>query len=98
MRKGAPPGAPFQFPDRSITAKQWSHPVLYNPGPSPPQESDKPSSLFDWRQYLAIHPAAELFPLMKDMDPAGFKDHVEDIRAHGIIEPIVGWGSNEGVS
>jgi hypothetical protein len=34
---------------------------------------------------------------MKDMDPAGFRDLVEDICAHGLAEPIVGWASNEGV-
>jgi hypothetical protein len=54
--------------------------------------------LFNWRTHLPVHPAAELFPLMKDMDPAGFKGLVEDIRVHGLIEPIVGWVSNEGVS
>jgi hypothetical protein len=52
---------------------------------------------FNWRALLSVHPAAEFFPLMKNMDPAGFKGHVEDIRVHGLVERIVGWASNEGV-
>ena len=53
---------------------------------------------FDWRAYLAVHPAAEFFPLMKEKDPEGFNALVENIRVHGLIEKIVGWSSNEGVS
>jgi hypothetical protein len=53
---------------------------------------------FDWRKHLPVHPAAEFFPLLKDTDPSGFKGLVEDIRVRGLIEPIVGWSSSEGVS
>jgi hypothetical protein len=55
-------------------------------------------SLFDWRKYLRIHPAAELFPLMKEKDIEGFNALVENIRVHGLAEKIVGWSSSEGVS
>jgi hypothetical protein len=58
-----------------------------------PAVNDAP--LFDWRAHLRVHPAAELFPLMKDMDPAGFESLVENIRAHGLVELIVGWASKE---
>jgi hypothetical protein len=33
------------------------------------------SEVFNWRAYLPIHPAAELFPLMKEVDPKGFNAH-----------------------
>jgi hypothetical protein len=56
------------------------------------------SEVFNWRAYLPIHPAAELFPLMKEVDPKGFNALVENIRVRGLVEPIAGWVSNEGVS
>jgi hypothetical protein len=40
---------------------------------------------------LRVHPAAELFPLMADTDPAALKELAEDIKAHGLRAPIVGW-------
>jgi hypothetical protein len=50
-------------------------------------------ALFDWRKYLRAHPAAELFPLMKDTDPAGFENLVSDIRENGLCEPIALFGA-----
>ena len=44
-----------------------------------------------WRALLAVHPAAELFPLMADTDPAGLKELAENIKANGLIDPIVIW-------
>lgn len=46
---------------------------------------------FDWRSILPVHPAAELFPLMKETDPAGFKGLVEDIRVQGLSTPLAMW-------
>jgi hypothetical protein len=38
-----------------------------------PSDSERQEcAIFDWRAHLKIHPAAELFPLMKDKDPDGF--------------------------
>jgi ParB-like chromosome segregation protein Spo0J len=46
---------------------------------------------FNWRAHLHIHPAAELFPLMAEVDPAALKELAEDIKVRGLVEPIVGW-------
>jgi hypothetical protein len=46
---------------------------------------------FDWRAHLPVHPAAALYPLMAEADPAAFKDLVEDIKTNGLIEPLVFW-------
>ena len=35
----------------------------------------------NWRDHLAVHPAAELFPLLSETDPAALKELAEDIRA-----------------
>jgi hypothetical protein len=37
---------------------------------------------------LAFHPAADIFPLMRDADPEGFKKLVFDIKEHGVQAPI----------
>jgi hypothetical protein len=50
-------------------------------------------SLFNWRAHLPVHPAAELFPLMKDTDPAGFKELVSDIEVNGLRTPIILFGA-----
>jgi ParB-like nuclease domain len=42
----------------------------------------------NWREVLRVHPAAELFPLMKETDPEGFRELVEDIKQHGLRQPI----------
>jgi ParB-like nuclease domain len=52
--------------------------------------------ILDWRAHLKTHPAAELFPLMKDKDPAGFEELVSDIRKNGLQSPIVVWRKREG--
>ena len=41
----------------------------------------------NWRDHLAVHPAAELFPLLSETDPAALKELAEDIRQHGQREP-----------
>jgi ParB-like nuclease domain len=43
---------------------------------------------FDWRKYLAVHPAANLLPLMSE---AEIKELAEDIKANGLRAPIVIW-------
>jgi hypothetical protein len=51
---------------------------------------------FNWRVHLRVHPAAELFPLMKDTDPAGLEELASDIEKNGLRAPLVGWASSEG--
>jgi hypothetical protein len=41
-----------------------------------------------WRDVLPIHPAAETFPLMRDIAPDDFRALVEDVRKHGLRRPI----------
>jgi hypothetical protein len=41
----------------------------------------------NWRDHLKVHPAADLFPLLSETDPAALKDLAEDIRQHGQREP-----------
>jgi ParB-like nuclease domain len=38
-----------------------------------------------WRDHLVVHPAAELFPLMAE---AELKELADDIKQHGVLEPI----------
>jgi hypothetical protein len=40
-----------------------------------------------WRDHLDVHPAAELFPLLSETDPAALKELAEDIKQHGQREP-----------
>jgi hypothetical protein len=41
-----------------------------------------------WRDILPVHPAADLFPLMKDTDPAGLKALGQDIKKNGLTSPL----------
>jgi DNA-binding Lrp family transcriptional regulator len=41
---------------------------------------------FNWREHLAIHPAAELFPLMSGTE---LKELAADIAKNGVIEPLI---------
>ena len=50
-------------------------------------QKDKPAK--SWHDVLTVHPAAEMFPLMSEYDPAGFKELVEDIKKNGLQVPIV---------
>jgi ParB-like chromosome segregation protein Spo0J len=45
-----------------------------------------PQASFDWRQHLAVHPAAELFP---EMDEAQLRELAADIKRNGLREPPV---------
>jgi hypothetical protein len=42
----------------------------------------------NWRDYLPIHPAAELFPRMTD---AELDEIAKDIKKRGLQQPIVLW-------
>jgi hypothetical protein len=52
----------------------------------------KPPKL-SWRDRLAIHPAAELFPLMSADE---LKELADDIKAHGLKQRIVFWAAESG--
>jgi hypothetical protein len=47
---------------------------------------------FNWRAHLAVHPAAELFPLMSEIE---LKELAENIEANGLIDPIVLWTKDD---
>jgi hypothetical protein len=54
------------------------------------------SPTFNWRAHLRAHPAAELYPLLAKTDSTAFKELVDDIKANGLIEPLVFWSDNNG--
>jgi hypothetical protein len=49
---------------------------------------------FNWRDHLQVHPAADLFPLMSETDPAALKEMAEDIRRNGLQTAIVLWAAS----
>jgi ParB-like chromosome segregation protein Spo0J len=51
------------------------------------QQSPSRPQAFNWRDHLKVRPAADLFPLMSETDPAALKELAEDIRQHGQREP-----------
>jgi hypothetical protein len=42
-----------------------------------------------WRDVLPVHPAAKMFPLMSETDPAALKELGEDIKRNGLQVPIL---------
>jgi ParB-like chromosome segregation protein Spo0J len=42
-----------------------------------------------WREIIAVHAAAEMFPPMFQYDPEGFRALIEDVRKNGVREPVV---------
>ena len=47
---------------------------------------------FNWRSYLKVHPAADLFPLMSADE---LRELREDIEKHGLMSPIVLWSDDD---
>lgn len=60
-------------------------------GQAAPTPSVNDAPPLNWRALLKVHPAAECFPLLSATDPAAFEALVEDIRANGLVEPILIW-------
>jgi hypothetical protein len=54
-----------------------------------------PQAPQSWRDSITVHPAAELFPLMKETDPVGLAELAADIKKNGIISPIALWQADE---
>ena len=48
-----------------------------------------------WRDDLAIHPAADLFPLLSETDAAALKALGRDIKKNGLRLPIVQWSDGK---
>jgi hypothetical protein len=51
-----------------------------------PAKGDPPVA---WRRHLKVHPAADFFPCMKDVDPEAFDALVRDIDTNGLHTPVV---------
>jgi hypothetical protein len=51
-----------------------------------PAKGDPPVA---WRRHLQVHPAADFFPCMKDVDPEAFNALVRDIDTNGLHTPVV---------
>jgi hypothetical protein len=60
-----------------------------------PHDKIEPQVPFDWRQYLKVHPAADLFQLLPE---AELKELSKDIKVNGLRTPIVTWASEAGGS
>jgi hypothetical protein len=56
------------------------------------KHQDRGTSVFNWREHLEIHPAAELFRLMS---PAELKELADDIKKNGLHTPIVMWETDD---
>ena len=62
--------------------------------PSEEQHTNHDARRASWRDWVKVHPAAELFPTMSD---SGLDDLGADIKANGLMHPVVfcGSGNNE---
>jgi hypothetical protein len=56
--------------------------------PGKPASPRRPKS---WRDVLPVHPAADLFPPMSE---AELRELGEDIKAHGLVAPIILWSTD----
>ena len=45
----------------------------------------------NWRDHLKVHPAADVFPLLSETDPAALRELGEDIKKNGLRAPIALW-------
>ena len=48
--------------------------------------------MFAWRDYLQVHPAAELFPPIAESE---LKELAEDIKKYGLHNPIIAWRNSD---
>jgi DNA-binding Lrp family transcriptional regulator len=48
---------------------------------------------FNWRDYLTVHPAADLFPLMSESE---LQELADDIKQNGLQQPVVVWKTHDG--
>jgi hypothetical protein len=55
---------------------------------APVEQTNRRPIVFSWRDHLAVHPAAELFPLMSETDPKALQELAEDIKKNGLQQPI----------
>jgi hypothetical protein len=55
-----------------------------------------PQAPFDWHAYLKVHPAADEYPLLRDIDHERFAAMAEDIRLNGLRAPIIAWSPEGG--
>jgi hypothetical protein len=60
--------------------------------------SADPKPTRSWRDALPVHPAAEIFPLMKDESPVEFAELIEDIRKNGLQTLVTLWAAANGQS
>jgi hypothetical protein len=51
------------------------------------------ASTFKWRDYIKVHPAAEEFPPLSEVE---LRELAEDIRAYGLREQIIFWIAEDG--
>ena len=57
--------------------------------------TDPDATPFNWRDHLAIHPAADLFPLMSE---AELKELADDIKRNGLQQSVVfRWTDKDGI-
>jgi hypothetical protein len=54
--------------------------------------SKKQTSNLNWRDYLDVHPAAELFPAMAEAELDGL---AIDIARHGLQSPVIIWSASD---